>query len=55
MALALMAIILAAPLLLNVMEKKLEGPSRPALYPVPADVRHAVWEYMDSRPNLELI
>jgi uncharacterized hydrophobic protein (TIGR00271 family) len=55
MAFTLLTVILAAPLLLNVVEKKREGQSRPAIYPVSADVRNAVWEYIDSHPGLDLI
>ena len=55
MSFTLLAVILAAPLLLNVLEKGREGQARPAVYPVSADVRNAVWEYIDSRPDLDLI
>lgn len=55
MSFALLAIILAAPLLLNVLEKSREGQARPAIYPVSADVRNAVWKYVSNRPNLDLI
>jgi hypothetical protein len=27
----------------------------PAIYPVSADVRNAVWEYIDSHPDLNMI
>lgn len=55
MLFTLLAVILAAPLLLNVLEKGREGQARPAIYPVSADVRNAVWEYIDSHPELNMI
>ncbi len=55
MSFTLLAVILAAPLLLNVLEKKREGQSRPAIYPVSADVRNAVREYIDINPDLNMI
>lgn len=55
MSFTLLAVILAAPLLLNMMEKGRTGQMRPAIYPVSAGVRAAVWEYIDSHPDLELI
>jgi uncharacterized hydrophobic protein (TIGR00271 family) len=55
MSFSLLAVILAAPLLLNVLEKGREGLARPAIYPLSADVRDAVWEYIGSRQNLKLI
>jgi uncharacterized hydrophobic protein (TIGR00271 family) len=55
MVFTLLAVILAAPLLLNVLEKGREGQARPAIYPVSADVRNAVWEYIDSHPDLKMI
>lgn len=51
----LLAIILAAPLMLNVMEKSREGQARPAIYPVSAEVRNAVWEYIHNRPDINMI
>lgn len=55
MLFTLLAVILTAPLLLNVLEKKREGQVRPAIYPVSAEVRNAVWEYIGSHPGLDLI
>lgn len=55
MLFTLLAVILAAPLLLNVLEKKREGQARPAIYPVSAEVRNAVWEYIDLNPDLNMI
>ena len=55
MSFALLAVILAAPLLVNVLEKGRAGQARPAIYPVSADVRNAVWDYIGNHPDLELI
>jgi len=55
MSFALLAVILAAPLLVNVLEKGRAGQVRPAIYPVSADVRNAVWDYIGNHPDLELI
>lgn len=55
MLFTLIAIILAAPLLLNMLEKGRAGQMRPAIYPVSADVRDAVWEFIGNHPGLELI
>ena len=55
MSFTLLAVILAAPLLLNVLEKSRTGQARPAIYPVSADVRNAVWAYIRNQQNLDLI
>jgi uncharacterized hydrophobic protein (TIGR00271 family) len=55
MLFTLLVVILAAPLLLNVLEKGREGQARPAIYPVSADVRSDVWEYINSHPELKMI
>jgi len=55
MSFTLLAVILAAPLLLNVLEKSRAGQARPAIYPVSADVRNAVWKYINSQKDLDLI
>jgi uncharacterized hydrophobic protein (TIGR00271 family) len=55
MSFTLLAVILAAPLLVNVLEKGRAGQARPAIYPVSADVRNAVWDYIGNHPDLELI
>ena len=54
-AFSLMAVILAAPLLINVLEKNLAGQTRPAAYPVSAVVRDAVREYINQNPTLKVI
>ena len=55
MSLALITVILTTPLLLNVVEKGREGQRRPAIYPTSPAVRHAVWDYINSRPELNMI
>lgn len=55
MVFTLLAVILAAPLLLNVLEKSRAGQVRPAIYPVSADVRNAVREFVGHHQNLDLI
>ena len=55
MSFTLLAVILAAPLLMNVLEKNRAGQARPAIYPVSADVRDAVWKYIRNQQNLDLI
>lgn len=55
MSFALITVVLAAPLLFNVVEKGREGQARPAIYPASAEVRNAVWAYIDSRPELNMI
>jgi len=55
MSFTLLAVILAAPLLMNVLEKSRAGQARPAIYPVSADVRNAVWSYIRNQQNLDLI
>jgi len=52
---ALMAVILAAPLLVNVLEKNRVGQARPAAYPVSASVRKAVREYVSNNQVLQEI
>lgn len=55
MVFVLVVVILAAPLLLNLMEKKREGLVRPAVYSVSPEVRSAVWNYIAEHENVELI
>ena len=55
MSLILVAVMLAAPLLLNVLEKQRQGQARPSIYPVSAEVRNAVGKYMGRHPELSLI
>jgi uncharacterized hydrophobic protein (TIGR00271 family) len=55
MLFSLVTVILAAPLLINVLEKNRVGQVRPATYPVSSDVRKAVREYISHNPALQLI
>lgn len=55
LTLALLAVILAMPLLVNVLEKSRSGQMRPATYPVAVDVRRAVGRYLAGHPSLRMI
>jgi len=55
LTLALLAVILATPLLINVLEKSRSGQMRPATYPVSVDVRRAVRRYLEGHPSLRMI
>jgi uncharacterized hydrophobic protein (TIGR00271 family) len=55
LTLALLAVILAMPLLVNVLEKSRSGQMRPANYPVAVDVRRAVRRYLEGHPSLRMI
>ena len=55
MLFALVTVILAAPLLINVLEKNRVGQVRPATYPVSSAVRKAVREYISHNPALQVI
>ncbi|HAJ93249.1 MAG TPA: hypothetical protein DCO71_11660 [Gammaproteobacteria bacterium] len=55
LTLALLAVILAMPLLINVLEKSRSGQMRPANYPVSVDVRRAVRRYLEDHPSLRMI
>jgi uncharacterized hydrophobic protein (TIGR00271 family) len=55
LTLALLAVVLAAPLLINVLEKSRSGQMRPAAYPVSVAVRKAVTGYLQQHPELHLI
>jgi len=48
-------ILLSAPLLMKVLEKRRVGQSRPLSYPVAGRVRAAVYEYLAEWPKLEVI
>jgi uncharacterized hydrophobic protein (TIGR00271 family) len=54
-ALILGAVMLSAPLLLNVVEKRREGQAKPLTYPAAPHVREAVHQYMKEWPHLEVI
>ena len=55
MTLALMSILLVAPLFLQMVEKHRAGQNRPLLHPVSPRVRQAVNEYLEEWPRVELI
>lgn len=55
LTLALLTVILAMPLLINVLEKSRSGQMRPANYPVAVDVRQAVRHYLQQHPSLRMI
>ena len=55
LTLALLAVMLAMPLLVNVLEKSRSGQRRPANYPVAVDVRRAVRRYLEGHPSLRMI
>jgi uncharacterized hydrophobic protein (TIGR00271 family) len=55
MLFSLVTVLLAAPLLINVLEKNRVGQVRPATYPVSSGVRKAVQEYISHNPALQLI
>ena len=55
MIFSLVVVILAAPLLLNLLEKKREGLVRPAVYSVSPEVRSAVRGYIGDHLDVELI
>ena len=54
-ALIAAGILLSAPLLMNVLEKRRVGQAKPLAYPVSPRVRAAVNEYLEESPDLELI
>jgi uncharacterized hydrophobic protein (TIGR00271 family) len=55
LTLALLVVILSAPLLLNVLEKSRSGQVRPATYPVSTAVLRAVVQYLEEHPSLHMI
>lgn len=55
LTLALLTVILAMPLLINVLEKSRSGQMRPATYPVSVEIRRAVRDYLEQHPSLRLI
>ena len=54
-ALILAGVLLSAPLLMNVLEKRREGQARPLNYPAPPHVRAAVQEFLEEWPELEVM
>jgi uncharacterized hydrophobic protein (TIGR00271 family) len=55
MSLLLLSVLLIAPLLLHMVEKRRAGQNRPLLHPVSPRVRQVVNEYLDDWPGVELI
>lgn len=53
--LVLGAMLLTAPLLLNMLEQKQKGQDKPLSYPVSPEVRAAVYDYLSEHPHLEVI
>ena len=49
------AVLLSAPLFLNVLEQKKKGQDRPLTYPVSVEVREAVYRYLEAHPGIEVI
>jgi uncharacterized hydrophobic protein (TIGR00271 family) len=55
LTLALLTVILAMPLMINMLEKSRSGQMRPATYPVSVEVRSAVRHYLGQHPSLRMI
>jgi len=55
LVLVLFAVLLSAPLFLNILEGRREGRARPLLYPTAPHVRSAVQEYVDRWPGIRLV
>ena len=49
------AMMLAAPLFLNMLKQKQQGQDRPLIYPVSPEVRDAMYGYLAAHPGLEVI
>ena len=49
------AMLLTAPLFLNMLKEKQKGQDRPLNYPVSPAVRHAMQTYLEDRPGIEII
>lgn len=49
------AMLLTAPLFLNMLEEKQRGQDRPLSYPVSPDVRNAMKTYLEDHPGIEVI
>jgi uncharacterized hydrophobic protein (TIGR00271 family) len=50
-----LAILLSAPLVMNVIEKRRAGQSRPLMYPVAPHVREAVQDYLALWPDFQVV
>jgi hypothetical protein len=51
----MVALVLLLPLMINVVEQKRQGQSKPLTYPVAAHVYDAVVEYIDTIPGVTLV
>jgi uncharacterized hydrophobic protein (TIGR00271 family) len=49
------ALLLSAPLVLNMLKAKQQGQDRPLIYPVSSEVREAVYSYLAEHPGLDII
>jgi len=49
------AMLLSAPLVLNMLKSKQQGQDRPLIYPVSSEVRDAVYSYVAEHPGLDII
>jgi uncharacterized hydrophobic protein (TIGR00271 family) len=49
------AMLLSAPLVLNMLKAKQQGQDRPLIYPVSSEVRDAVYSYVAEHPGLDII
>jgi uncharacterized hydrophobic protein (TIGR00271 family) len=49
------AMLLSAPLFLNMLKQKQQGQDRPLIYPVSPEVRDAMYSYVAEHPGLEVI
>ena len=55
LVLAMVALVLLLPLMINVVEQKRQGQSKPLTYPVAAHVYEAVVEYIETIPEVTLV
>jgi hypothetical protein len=53
--LVLGAMMLTAPLFLNMLKQKQQGQDRPLIYPVSPEVRNTMYDYLAKHPGLEVI
>jgi hypothetical protein len=49
------AMLLSAPLVLNMLKAKQQGQDRPLIYPVSSEVRDAMYGYVAEHPGLDII
>jgi uncharacterized hydrophobic protein (TIGR00271 family) len=53
--LVMSAMMLSAPLFLNMIKQKQQGQDRPLIYPVSPEVQNAMYGYLEAHPGLEVI